>query len=354
MTLRIQLWLTTLLPLAVCLILSCTVLLTSRRIREARETEQFASSVMQQMLELNRLTHAYLQHHGDPGRMRWQAKHQAFSKLLTTAKPLTMETRALIGKLHQNRQILSHLTMQHALSSSPSTSDLPEGSSSWQEGANGQLHTTLQAMLADAYQLTRHSYQSLAVMQQQMQRLTLGLSIAIFSIIAWACWSVGGYFVAALAQLREGTRRTASESPSHCASIRTSGEIGQLVQALNQMTAWLQQSHITLQTEIVERQRAEESRRQREAELGLVIDNVPVMIAYCDRHQHYQFANRTFEQWYGLSPTEAPKRQLRDIVGEAAYALIYPYIEQVLAGQEVVFEMRMPFQSSQQRYVRGT
>jgi hypothetical protein len=69
---------------------------------------------MQQILELNRLTYAYLQRHGDPGRMRWQAKHQAFSKLLTAAKPLTMETRALIGKLRQNRQFLSHLTMHHA------------------------------------------------------------------------------------------------------------------------------------------------------------------------------------------------------------------------------------------------
>lgn len=208
-------------------------------------------------------------------------------------------------------------------------------------------------MLTDANQLTRHSYQSLAVMQQ-MQRLTLGFSIAIFSIIAWACWSVGGYLVAALAQLRKGTRRTASESPSHCASIRTLGEIGKLVQALNQMTEWFQQSHITLQTEIVERQRAEEAHRQREAELHLVIDNVPVIIAYCGRHQRYQFANRTFEQWYGLSPAAASKRQLRDIVGEAAYAPICPYIEQVLAGQKVVFEMRMPFQSSQERYVRGT
>ena len=120
------------------------------------------------------------------------------------------------------------------------------------------------------------------------------------------------------------------------------------------MTEWFQQSHITLQTEIVERQRAEEVHRQREAELHLVIDNVPVIIAYCGRHQRYQFANRTFEQWYGLSPAAASKRQLRDIVGEAAYASICPYIEQVLAGQKVVFEMRMPFQSSQERYVRGT
>jgi hypothetical protein len=92
-------------------------------------------------------------------------------------------------------------------------------------------------MLADAYQLTRHSYQSLAVMQQQMQRLTLGLSIAIFSIIAWVCWSVGGHLVAVLAQLREGTRRTASESPSYCASIRTPGEIGQAEPSLAQFAS---------------------------------------------------------------------------------------------------------------------
>lgn len=354
MTLRTKLWLTTLLPLVVCLILSYAQLLTSHRVREVREAEQFANSVMQQMLELNHLTHAYLQHHGAPGRVRWQAKHQAFSQLLTAAKPLTMEMHALIGKLRQNRQLLSRLTMQHALPSSPSTSDLPEGSSSWQEDSSRQLHATLQAMLADANQLTRQSHHSLAVMQQRTQRLTLGLSFAIFSIITWTCWSVGRHIVAALAQLRENTRRAASAPPSHRASIRTPSDIGQLVQALNQMTDCLQQSHITLQTEIVERQHAAEAHRQREAELRLVIDHVAVMIAYCDRHQRYQFVNRTFEQWYGLSTTEVPRRQIRDIAGEAAYALISPYIEQVLAGQEVVFEMGMPFQSSQERYVRST
>jgi len=41
------------------------------------------------------------------------------------------------------------------------------------------------------------------------------------------------------------------------------------------MTEWLQQSHITLQTEIVKRQRAEEARRQRENELRL---NIPVIL----------------------------------------------------------------------------
>jgi CheY-like chemotaxis protein len=65
---------------------------------------------MHQMLELNRLTHAYLQRHGNPRRMRWQAKHQVFSKLLTATKPLTMERRALIDRPRQNRQILSHFT----------------------------------------------------------------------------------------------------------------------------------------------------------------------------------------------------------------------------------------------------
>ncbi|MDH3599845.1 MAG: ATP-binding protein [Candidatus Tectomicrobia bacterium] len=354
MILRTKLRLTALLPLVVCLILSYPLILTSHRVHKARDAEQFANSVMQQMLELNLLTHAYLQSQGDPERIRWHAQHQAFSKLLTAAKPLTRTTHALIDKLRQNRQTLSQLTIQSALTPSPSTSNRPKSASSWQEGASGQLHVTLQAMLADANQLMRHSYQNLAVLHQRTQRFTLGLHIAIFSIMAWAGWFVGKHLLASPAPLHEGSRRMASENLPHRAATHTPDATGQLVQTLHQMTERLQQSHMTLHTEIAERQCTEEARQQRAAILRLVIDNVPIIIAYGDRRQRYQFANRTFEQWYGLPTTEVPKRRIRDIVGAAAYSLIRPYIEQVLAGQEAAFEMRMPFQSGQERFVRGT
>jgi hypothetical protein len=59
--------------------MSYTLLRTSRRILDARETEQFASSVMQQRLELNLLTHAYLKSYSGPERIPWETKYQTKS-----------------------------------------------------------------------------------------------------------------------------------------------------------------------------------------------------------------------------------------------------------------------------------
>lgn len=82
---------------------------------------------------------------------------------------------------------------------------------------------------------------------------------------------------------------------------------------------------------------AEEQLRRNEQRLRTITDALPAMIAYVDGAQRYQFANVAYEQFYGGSGSVVG-RQLRQVLGEAAYTRRHPYLEQALRGQRSLFE----------------
>ncbi|MBD1918574.1 PAS domain S-box protein [Phormidium sp. FACHB-322] len=106
--------------------------------------------------------------------------------------------------------------------------------------------------------------------------------------------------------------------------------------------------------DISDRKQAEESLRQRETELRLVTNTVPALIAFIDADQRYRFNNQGYEDWFNQSATDLYGKQIREVVGDAAYENVRPYIEQVLAGQQVTFERSIPFKDGSLRYVSAT
>jgi PAS domain S-box-containing protein len=70
----------------------------------------------------------------------------------------------------------------------------------------------------------------------------------------------------------------------------------------------------------------------------LLADNVPGMIGYWDSDMVCRFANRAYLEWFGRSPEALIGRTMRQVLGEALYALNKPYIEGVLAGVDQAFE----------------
>lgn len=86
----------------------------------------------------------------------------------------------------------------------------------------------------------------------------------------------------------------------------------------------------TLEQQVVERtaalQQSEATLRQREQELRLITDALPACICYVDTDRRYRFANRTYEDWYGCSRDKILGKQVREVMSEAAYQIIEPYI----------------------------
>ncbi|MBH8553225.1 PAS domain S-box protein [Nostocaceae cyanobacterium CENA357] len=106
--------------------------------------------------------------------------------------------------------------------------------------------------------------------------------------------------------------------------------------------------------DITERKRTEEALRQREDELRLITDAVPVLISYVDTQQRYRFNNKGYETWYGLSASETYGKQVQELLGESVYQAILPYIEMVLSGEQVIFEGQVPHKNGKMHDVSTT
>ncbi len=86
--------------------------------------------------------------------------------------------------------------------------------------------------------------------------------------------------------------------------------------------------------------RAESAVRRSQAQLSLITDSLPVLIAYVDRNRRYRFANRQHREWLGLSAEQAEGRLLEEVLGPELSRAVSPVVQQVLEGQPVEVQAR--------------
>jgi PAS domain S-box-containing protein len=89
-------------------------------------------------------------------------------------------------------------------------------------------------------------------------------------------------------------------------------------------------------------------------QLEFIIESVPALIGYVDADERYRFNNSAYQQWFGCPPSEIAGRPVREVLGEAAYAVIAPHVRTALAGRLVSFESSMTYRDGTLRYVRAT
>ena len=79
-----------------------------------------------------------------------------------------------------------------------------------------------------------------------------------------------------------------------------------------------------------------------EAQMRLVTDAIPALIAYFDSAQRLQFANKTFEDWYAAPRSEIVgntiEELMADYVSRADFERFRPHVEAALSGEDVRFE----------------
>ncbi|HVF65312.1 MAG TPA: PAS domain-containing protein, partial [Casimicrobiaceae bacterium] len=86
---------------------------------------------------------------------------------------------------------------------------------------------------------------------------------------------------------------------------------------------------------------AQEALRASEAELRLIMDNVPARVSYVDRDYRYRFINRHNEEWLAESRKELAGRRVVDVVGAERFAQIKPLFDRVLKGETVGSELML-------------
>ncbi|MCW5662360.1 MAG: PAS-domain containing protein [Piscinibacter sp.] len=113
---------------------------------------------------------------------------------------------------------------------------------------------------------------------------------------------------------------------------------------------------ITLYSDVTEQRRAERqirehaaelerrvAERTRELQLGeaqmrLITDSIPALIAYFDQRKAYRYINRGYVEWFGLDPQRLEAISAREYLGDTTYEQIRPNVARAFAGEPVSFE----------------
>lgn len=78
--------------------------------------------------------------------------------------------------------------------------------------------------------------------------------------------------------------------------------------------------------------------RRSEARLRLIIDSIPALIAYVDRNEVYQFANKGYAEWFGLGKEEIVGKTITEVFGEQLHAQITTHLNIAKRGKRVSYE----------------
>lgn len=119
------------------------------------------------------------------------------------------------------------------------------------------------------------------------------------------------------------------------------------------LTVILQEVTLKVQEER-KRQKIEQALHQSEQQLRLVINAIPELIAYVDNNLCYQFNNKAFEKWFGLSREAICGRKVWDVIGESSYKIVEKYVRQAMSGKTVTFEERISYPNAGVVFVRST
>jgi two-component system, cell cycle sensor histidine kinase and response regulator CckA len=103
--------------------------------------------------------------------------------------------------------------------------------------------------------------------------------------------------------------------------------------------------------DITTRKRAEEERDRTRTDIRLIADAAPAFIVHVNAERCVRFVNKAYAARFGLTPREVVGKYLWEVLGDQAYESIRPYVDQVLAGTPVEFEIEIPYEEIGRHYM---
>jgi PAS domain S-box-containing protein len=82
-----------------------------------------------------------------------------------------------------------------------------------------------------------------------------------------------------------------------------------------------------------------EDAKNNEKRLQLLIDNLPARISYVDTNEIFVLANSEYENLFKRDKDAVIGSSLKDVLGEVNYKKVKPYVQKVLEGTELQFEV---------------
>ncbi len=109
-----------------------------------------------------------------------------------------------------------------------------------------------------------------------------------------------------------------------------------------------------LKDELVRSRQAEECLRAKNEKLTLMLNGVRALLTYIDSDLRFVMVNKSYADWYGLTPQEFEGKKISDILAEPVYERALPNYLRALNGEVVSFENRTLDKEGRESFVGVT
>ena len=255
----------------ILLAVAVSVAITNKQLVFYNQQEDIAGNVERSARELSYISNSYLLYGESQQRARWKSVSASLAADLARLRPDTPEQQALINNIKANQERLKTIFEE--------VSAVIEDQARRQSGffdpafirvSWSRMEVQNQGIIFDAFRL--YILIDHGIDQLRQRNILLNFILAgIFVVFLFINYLLVFHrLLKSIAKLQTGTKIVGSGNLDYAIEGQRSDEIGELSHAFNQMTADLKRvtaSKVELEREILERQQAEETLRQRTAEL---------------------------------------------------------------------------------------
>jgi len=89
-----------------------------------------------------------------------------------------------------------------------------------------------------------------------------------------------------------------------------------------------------------------------EQELRVITDTMPVAAVRCDREGRFLWVNPTYAKWAGRPARDIIGLRIIDIMGSRAMREIQPFVDRIVAGEQVAYERLVELPGLGRRWVK--
>ncbi len=93
---------------------------------------------------------------------------------------------------------------------------------------------------------------------------------------------------------------------------------------------------------------------QKKRELELITDSSPFCISFIDTDYCYQFNNKTYEDWFGVSNHSLKGQSIKSVLGEQTFQKVKQHYDRAFSGHKFVLEENILFNNGEEKFLRVT
>ena len=285
----------------------------SSGMKKQLEKNRFASELSRKIGELVLVTDEYLAYHYERNAQQWEIKYEEILKIVPNEQAqLFGHLQTDLESLHSSfLSLVSAAQERYQVGKDNDSGKEVEHISILEERLVGRIRLISNKIMVDSFNISQNALFQIENLERKEDTIELAVALLLICLIA-----VSSYFtirkitrplrgfVESAAIIEKGNLEHQMKVQNLDSDGRPRDEIGEFSVSFKSMTRKLIQSIEDLQSEVLERKRAEQDLLKERTLLKTIIDNIPVMLTHYSPDAHMLYLNKEFEKIVGWKTEE--------------------------------------------------